>query len=72
MRPLARLAGVTAPNGKAPIYLRAIIERRRKRTSSAAKRLMEFQPAFVIFRHVRWYDTRAIERLRHSLGWLLR
>lgn len=70
-RPAARLAGVTAPNGKAPIYLRAIVKMKGREPSRTAKALVNFQPSFVIFSHGRWYDARAAERLRQSLAWLL-
>ncbi|KRR27646.1 hypothetical protein CQ13_04505 [Bradyrhizobium retamae] len=39
LRPVARLAGVVAPNGKAPVYLRATITMKRKDASVAARRL---------------------------------
>ena len=71
LRPAARLTGVVGPNGKAPIYLRAIIQMRRGQASAAAMRLVDFEPKFVIFSHGKWYNERATEQLRNSLNWLL-
>jgi len=67
----ARLAGVLAPKGKAPIYLRAVVKMRSKQARQAAGRLLQFEPKFVIFSHGQWFDDRATERLRESLGWLV-
>jgi hypothetical protein len=71
MRPAARLAGVTAPNGKAPVYLRFIIRMRRQEAAAAAARLLDWAPARVIFSHGRWFERDGAAALRRSLHWLL-
>jgi Domain of unknown function (DUF4336) len=71
VKPAARLLGVTAPVGKAPFYLRMIINRKRDEAKAAAKRLVAFQPKRVIFSHGRWFDKDGTALLRRSLEWLL-
>ena len=71
VRPGARLAGVTAPDGKAPIYLRIIINRKRAEATAAAARLLAWNPERVIFTHGRWFDRDGAAQLRNSLRWLL-
>jgi hypothetical protein len=66
-RPLARLAGVLAPDGKVPIYLRALIKMKRSQAREAAERLIATQPDLVVFTHGQWFDSDAQKRLRKSL-----
>jgi hypothetical protein len=63
---------VLAPNGKAPLYLRALIKLKRTQARAAAERLLAYQPDLAIFTHGRWFDSDAAEKLRKSLAWLLR
>jgi hypothetical protein len=70
LRPLAHLVGMTAPHGRAPVYLRALMKLGGSRASAAAGRLIGAAPERVIFAHGRIFDTDAAERLRRSLGWL--
>lgn len=70
-RPIARLAGVTAPGGKAPIYLRAIVKLKGREARDAAERLVAFQPERVVFAHGSWFQQDGTARLRKSLAWLL-
>lgn len=72
VRPAAHLAGVTAPQGKAPIYLRAIVRLKGKEVKEKARRLVDLRPERVIFAHGRWFESNGTKRLRASLGWLLR
>jgi hypothetical protein len=71
LRPPARLAGVVAPNGKAPVYLRAIIRMRRERARAAARRLLACRPEYVVFSHGHWFERDAEARLRRALAWLV-
>ncbi len=71
VRSVARLIGVTAPDGRAPVYLRRIVAGRRPQASAAAARLVALQPERVIFSHGRWFDRNATAELRRSLRWLL-
>ncbi|ODN71774.1 DUF4336 domain-containing protein [Methylobrevis pamukkalensis] len=70
-RPLAALAGVTAPDGRAPIYLRAIVRAKGEPARAAARQLLALRPERVIFAHGRWFDTEATACLERSLRWLL-
>jgi hypothetical protein len=71
LRPAARLAGVVAPHGRAPVYLRAIVKMKRNEAAAAARRLVNFKPRFVIFSHGQWYAEDATARLASALDWLL-
>ncbi|MCG6203632.1 DUF4336 domain-containing protein [Rhodopseudomonas sp. HC1] len=70
-RPLARLAGATAPDGMAPAHYRFAMNRRRAAVKAAAQHMLAWSPERVIFAHGRWYDSGGTERLRRSLRWLL-
>jgi len=71
MRGAARLAGVLAPHGKTPVYLRLIIRMRRQEAAAAASRLLDWAPERVIFSHGRWFERDGAAALRRSLDWLL-
>jgi hypothetical protein len=71
LRGMARFAGVVAPTGKAPIYLRAIVRLKGHAAKEAARQLVAFDPAIVIFAHGRPFDRNAKEQLQSSLSWLL-
>jgi hypothetical protein len=71
-RPFARLLGVTAPDGRAPVYLRAIVRLRRRDAASAASRVLAWEPERVIFAHGRWFERNGAAELRRSLRWLVR
>ncbi len=70
-RPLAKLAGVLAPDGQAPVHLRFAIGRRREAAQIAARRMIGWQPDRVIFAHGRWFDWDGTGRLKKSLRWLV-
>jgi hypothetical protein len=70
-RPIVRLLGAMAPHGKAPAYLRFVINRRRKRAREAARRIIGWQPERVIFAHGRWFASDGAAQLRQSFRWLL-
>ncbi len=70
-RPLAKLAGATAPDGMAPAHYRFAMNRRRAAVKAAAQQMLAWAPERVIFAHGRWYDSGGTERLRRSLRWLL-
>jgi short-subunit dehydrogenase len=69
-RMLAQVLGVTAPDGKAPLYLRLLLRTGGRAAELAAARLISFAPERVIFAHGDWFKSDATERLRHSLRWL--
>ncbi len=72
MRPFAKLVGVTAPDGRAPVYLRLVVRRGGQPAREAAQKLVAFAPERVIFAHGRWFERDAAAQLRRSLDWLLR
>ncbi|CCD85276.1 Putative Short-chain dehydrogenase/reductase (modular) [Bradyrhizobium sp. ORS 285] len=70
-RAAAHLLGITAPDGKAPAYLRLLLRLGGRAVQLAAARLIALAPERVIFAHGRWFETGGTQQLRHSLGWLL-
>lgn len=70
-RLIARQLGVTAPDGRAPVYLRLLVRLWGGSVSRAAARLVAFAPDRVLFSHGEWFDHDATARLRQSLRWLL-
>ncbi len=71
-RTFARLAGILAPNGQAPIYLRLLLKGNARAVAASAARLVAFAPQRVIVTHGRSLDKDATEQLRASLSDLLR
>lgn len=70
-RTLARMLGIVAPDGKAPLYLRLLLRMNNHEVTQAARRLVAFNPDRVIFTHGLWFYRDAAGQLRHSLSWLL-
>jgi hypothetical protein len=71
LRPIVRLLGVMAPEGRAPAHLRWIIGLRRRDAAEAAARIVAWEPERVIFAHGAWWEKNARTELRRSLRWLL-
>lgn len=67
----ARLIGTTAPDGRAPVYLRWVIGMKREPAARAAARLLAWNPERVVFAHGRWFERDGAAALRRSLAWLL-
>ena len=55
-RVMASALGILAPNGRAPIYVRALLKLNRAEASKAAARLVAFDPERVVFAHGRWFE----------------
>ena len=70
LRPLARLAGNLAPNGRAPAHLRLLV-RLNGGARRAAEQLVALRPERVLFAHGLPFEGDATAELRRSLGWLL-
>ncbi|MBN9562266.1 MAG: DUF4336 domain-containing protein [Alphaproteobacteria bacterium] len=70
-RPLARLLGVTAPDGRAPVYLRAMIRLGGEDAASAVSRVLAWEPERVIFAHGRWFEQDGAAELRRSFRWIV-
>jgi hypothetical protein len=68
---MARVNGVAAPHGRAPIYLRLVVRAKRRDAARAAARLVDWRPERVIFSHGRWFEQNGTAELRRSLDWLL-
>jgi hypothetical protein len=71
MRPLARLIGVTSPDGRAPVYLRAVVKRGGPAAREAGAALIGLRPERVLFSHGAWFASDATAALRRSLRWLV-
>jgi short-subunit dehydrogenase len=71
-RSVARLLGITAPDGKAPLYLRLLLRLGGRSAEQSAARLSSFAPRRVVFAHGEWFESNGTNRLRHSLRWLSR
>jgi uncharacterized protein DUF4336 len=70
-RPLAHLLGVVAPNGRAPLHLRALVRLRRRDAIAAISRVLAWEPERVIFAHGRWFERDGAAELRRSFRWLV-
>jgi hypothetical protein len=71
MRLGGRLAGVLAPEGKAPVYARALVKAGGDAATAAAARLVALEPERVILAHGHWHEHDGSAHLRRSLDWLL-
>ncbi len=71
MRALSRLLGMTAPHGRAPPYLRAIVRLGGGAARRAASRLLALRPERVVFAHGAWFERDGTAALRRSLDWLV-
>jgi Domain of unknown function (DUF4336) len=70
VRPLVRLAGAMAPDGKAPVHLRFAINRKRDAAAAAARKLVGWAPERVIFAHGLWFNLDGATQLQRALRWL--
>lgn len=70
-RIVANVLGITAPDGRAPLYLRVLMRCGGRAARLAAARLVGFAPERVIFAHGDWFKRDAPERLRRALRWLV-
>lgn len=71
LRPLMRIAGATAPDGRAPLYLRLVVRLHKREAARAAAKLLALSPERVVFSHGAWFDRNGTGELRRSLRWLL-
>jgi hypothetical protein len=70
VRPFAAAAGILAPHGHAPAYLRAVVKLAGQPAREEGRRLVAIRPDRVIFAHGRWFDHDAASSLERSLRWL--
>ena len=66
---LAHFAGITAPEGKAPIDFRASFVRR-KSAREALSQVMAWAPQRVVMAHGTWIDSEGVAFLERSFSWL--
>lgn len=71
LRPFLRLAGMTAPHGMPPPYVRFVVKLRKSAAAAAAKRLIAMQPKRVVFAHGAWFERDGTAALKASLRWLV-
>lgn len=71
LRPLLRLAGMTAPHGMPPPYLRLAVKLRASDAASAVRRLIALGPERVVFTHGAWFERDGTASLRRSMRWLI-
>src|SRR3569833_1540428 len=71
-RRVASLLGIVAPDGKAPSYLRMLLQLGGRSVERSVSRLIELSPTRVIFAHGRWFESGGTERLTRSFSWLPR
>jgi hypothetical protein len=60
-----------APNGRAPLHLRALVRLRRRDAIAAISRVLAWEPERVIFAHGRWFERDGAAELRRSFRWLV-
>ncbi len=70
LRPLARLAGVLDPDGKAPLDMRLSFRRGRREARADVERMIAWAPERVILAHGRWYPRDGVAELRRAFRWL--
>ncbi len=71
LRPLAKLLGILGSNGQPPIYLRGVLNLRRRDAGRAAARLVALRPDRVVFAHGPWFACNGTVALTRALRWLL-
>lgn len=71
LRPLARLAGVLEPDGKAPLDMRLSFRRGRREARADVERMIAWVPERVILAHGRWYPRDGVAEFRRAFRWLL-
>lgn len=71
VRPFLRVAGMTAPDGMPPPYLRLVVKLRKAEAARAARRLIALRPQRVVFTHGAWFERDGTAALQNSLRWLV-
>ncbi|MCB1388412.1 MAG: DUF4336 domain-containing protein [Rhodobacteraceae bacterium] len=69
--PLAFMAGVLDPDGKAPIDMRQTFRKGRAAARASVLRMIGWAPERVILAHGRWYDRDGVSELQRAFRWLL-
>ncbi len=70
-RPLAWLAGILDPDGKAPVDMRLGFLKGKRELRQAVQRMIEWAPERVILSHGRWYADEGVGELKRAFRWVL-
>lgn len=70
--PMAWMAGVLDPDGKAPIDMRQTFRKGRAQARGAIEEILAWAPERLIMAHGRWYDAGAMAELHRAFRWVLR
>lgn len=68
--PLACMAGVLDPDGKAPVDMRQTFRKGRAAARASLARMIDWGPERVILAHGRWYPKDGVAELRRAFRWL--
>ncbi|MFT5832035.1 MAG: hypothetical protein ACI9SY_000416 [Candidatus Paceibacteria bacterium] len=71
-RPLAWLAGILDPNGKAPIDMRLLFHKGKKELRTDVQKMIAWQPERVVLSHGRWYECDGVKELKRAFKWVLK
>ncbi len=69
-RMVARLGGVTDPDGKAPVDYRASFVGHRDQARACVERVLAWSPERVVIAHGRWYERDGVSELRRAFRWV--
>ncbi len=70
-RPLLRLAGVVAPDGRAPLDMRMTFRRGMPQVRDAVQRMIAWAPRHIVLAHGRLPQGDAVAELKRSFAWAL-
>ena len=70
-RPLAWMAGILDPDGKAPIDMRMTFSGGKDALRKSLKRILAWKPEKIIVSHGRWYRHDGVAELRRAFRWAL-
>lgn len=68
LRPFARLAGATHPDGRAPLHLRAAFTDR-KALRGSVERMIAWDPERIVVAHGRPFESDGVAELRRAFRW---
>ena len=69
--PMAWMAGILDPDGKAPIDMRTTFRKRKPEVKAAVEAILAWHPQRAIMAHGRWYPQNAEAELRRAFRWVL-
>lgn len=68
---MVRLAGISDPDGKAPIDARLTFWGHKREARASLERMVAWQPEKVVMAHGRWYEREGAAELRRAFRWLV-